>query len=90
MTQQLDRVFQNRSREQIIYQMLQFVDREQSVKKTKIMNHTDVSYAQIKYYLELLSKNELIKEDDGLYETTKLGKSYIDAYKTLDTLLKHR
>lgn len=65
------------------------------VKKTYLMNHCNLSFAQLKYYLDFVLRKELLfiaTEDvnlnHGLFETTDKGKEFLKMYNCLRALLK--
>ena len=64
------------------------------VKKTYLMYRCNLSFKQLKYYLELLLKKRLLHvvADDkgsnpGLFEITDKGKEFLMAYKGLKGLM---
>jgi predicted transcriptional regulator len=63
----------NRSRTEIISMILNSVN--SGATKTKIMYKAYLSYAQLKEYLVLMEKNELIRYEDGtqVYRITEKG-----------------
>lgn len=68
---------------------------QDGVKKTYLMNHCNLSFVQLKYYLDFVLRKELLftaaKEvnlNHGLFETTDKGKEYLKMYNSLKALLK--
>jgi len=65
------------------------------VKKTYLMYRCNLSFKQLKYYLELLVKKKLLQvvhenkgSNPGLFEITGKGKKFLKAYKGLKGLMK--
>ena len=65
------------------------------VKKTYLMNHCNLSFVQLKYYLDFVLKKGLLfiaaKDVDlnhGLFETTDKGKEFLKIYNRLKALLE--
>ena len=60
--------------------------------KTKIMNKTFLSYAQLKEYLSVLIENNLIEYSDGnqTYKTTEKGLNYLKKYREIGELLQQQ
>jgi len=60
--------------------------------KTQLMYKANLSYAQLKDYLILLVKLNLLKTTVHgkaiVYETTQKGKSFLERYKELNKLLE--
>jgi predicted transcriptional regulator len=64
-------------------------------RKTYLMYRCNMSFKQLKYYLDFLLRKELldtIAEDvnpnSGLFKITDKGKMFLDAYKGLKALVK--
>jgi predicted transcriptional regulator len=74
-----------RSREQIIADMLRLV--MEPSKQTFIMFRANLSYTQLRLYLDYLSKKQLIFRKDGLWIATEKGREYLAAYTAMTRLL---
>lgn len=74
-----------RSREQIIADMLRLV--MEPSKQTFIMFRANLSYTQLRLYLDYLSKKQLILRKDGLWLATEKGREYLAAYTAMTRLL---
>lgn len=64
-------------------------------KKTSLMYRCNMSFRQLKYYLDFLLKKELlhkVSEDDnpnpGLFKITEKGKEFLKVYNGLKALVK--
>ena len=64
------------------------------VRKTHLMYHCNLSFKQLKHYLALLLKKQLlhvVTDDEGsnpgLFEITDKGKEFLKAYKGLKGLM---
>jgi len=64
------------------------------IKKTYIMYHCNLSFRQLKHYLNFLLSKELLcvvakdtKSEHGMFEITEKGKEFLKAYSGLKTLL---
>jgi predicted transcriptional regulator len=56
--------------------------------KTKIMYKAFLSYAQLKEYLAMLIRNDLMAHDnEGTYRTTGKGLKFLESSRQLDGLL---
>ena len=56
--------------------------------KTKIMYKAFLSYAQLKEYLAMLIRNDLMANDnEGTYRTTSKGIRFLESSRQLDGLL---
>jgi len=66
-------------------------------KKTHIMYKCNLSFRQLQVYLNLLVDRGLLRrvpENEGseearLFETTKKGRAFLDAYRNIKVLLVH-
>lgn len=56
-------------------------------RKTRIMYHAKLSYAQLESYLGLLERNKLIQNLNGKYETTEKGLKLLEEFKSINLLL---
>ena len=77
----------NRSRTEIISMILNSVN--SGATKTKIMYQAYLSYAQLKEYLVLMEKNELIRYEDGtqVYRITEKGIKLMRLCEEVDDML---
>jgi predicted transcriptional regulator len=58
--------------------------------KTKIMYKAFLSYAQLKEYLAMLIRNDLVTHDiEGIYRTTSKGIRFLETTRQLGGLLVH-
>jgi predicted transcriptional regulator len=82
--------FTNRSRLGIIYHIL-WICSNNRVSQTKLMYKANLSYFQLKKYVNALMAKELLLEDvsDGRksYLCTPRGRQYIEAFRDLTRLL---
>ena len=82
--------FTNRSRLSIIYQIL-WICSDHQVSQTKLMYKANLSYFQLKKYVNTLTAKGLIQEEvyDGKksYCTTQRGRQFIDTFRDLTRLL---
>jgi predicted transcriptional regulator len=65
------------------------------VKKTYLMYRCNLSFRQLKHYLNLMLKNGLLRvvvqvgdSNPGLFEVTDKGRKFLKAYKNLKALMK--
>jgi predicted transcriptional regulator len=65
------------------------------VKKTYLMYRCNLSFKQLKYYLEFLLHKKLLQivgdnktSNPGLFKITGKGKKFLEAYKGLKSLMK--
>ncbi len=65
------------------------------VKKTYLMYRCNLSFKQLKYYLEFLLHKKLLhmvgdnkKSNPSLFKITGKGKKFLEAYKGLKSLMK--
>ena len=59
-----------------------------SSKKTRIMYQTNLSYAQLKSYLELLTSRGLLQSNSGEFAATEKGLRFLDAFARLNGVLQ--
>ena len=71
----------NRSREQIIAEMLELVT--EPSKQTAIMFRANLSYTQLKSYLSFLSEKQLATQQEGMWVATEKGRKYLAAYSAV-------
>jgi predicted transcriptional regulator len=87
---QVDAPFTNRSRLGIIYQIL-WICSNNRVSQTKLMYKANLSYFQLKKYVNALLAKGLLQEEvyDGRksYASTPRGRQFIDAFRDLTRLL---
>src|SRR6476469_2219080 len=71
-----------RSKEDIVGEVLQVISNP--VRSTHIMYKANLSYNQLKYYLQLVQEKGLAERvDGGLWFVTEKGREYLDAYRQL-------
>lgn len=65
------------------------------VRKTYLMYHCNLSFKQLKFYLEFLLHKKLLQivsdnktSNPGLFKITDKGKKFLEAYKGLKSLMK--
>ncbi|MGE0243508.1 MAG: winged helix-turn-helix domain-containing protein [Nitrososphaeraceae archaeon] len=77
----------NRSRTEILATMLEAANGKAT--KTKIMYSAFLSYAQLKEYLSILTKNNLIEYLEGTqtFRTTEKGLNFLKMYHEIGDLL---
>ncbi len=78
----------NRSRTEIVSVMLDAANKEGAT-KTKIMYSAFLSYTQLKEYLSVLIKNNLLEYSDGTktFRTTEKGLNLLKMHNEIDELL---
>jgi predicted transcriptional regulator len=88
-----------RSRTEIITQILEIVNDGGSsrfgdggVSKTKIMYKAFLSYNQLKEYLAVLTKSDLLSYDGQtrMFKTTEKGLRFLKAYAQINQLMKEQ
>ncbi len=77
---------QRRDRHDIIAEILKTAKRGE--KKTYIMYKARLSHSQLKLYLELLNRNGMILNDDGVYKTTPKGLDFIREFESINFLFR--
>jgi predicted transcriptional regulator len=84
-----------RSRTEIITQILEIVndgssDAYSGATQTKIMYKAFLSYAQLKDYLTVLTKSDLLRYDSQTrrFKATEKGLSLLEAYDQIEQLMK--
>ena len=86
---QVEEPFSNRSRLSIIYQIL-WISQDTQVSQTKLMYKANLSYFQLKKYVNTLTTKGLLQETvhDGKksYHSTPRGRQYIEAFRDLTRL----
>jgi predicted transcriptional regulator len=76
----------NRSREQIIANILSAVNTP--IKRTHIMYHANLSFDQLKIYMDYLHNKKLIQQtEDDLWEITDAGRAFVGQYQLLAAML---
>jgi predicted transcriptional regulator len=80
----------NRSRNDIISDILEVASGGGIATKTGIMFKTFLSHAQMKNYLTYLTQHDLIEYDVGaqIYKTTEKGLRFLDTYGQMDDMIK--
>jgi predicted transcriptional regulator len=75
-----------RDRHDIIAEILKTA--RQGMKKTYIMYRARLSHSQLKQYLELLNRNGMIVQDDGVYKTTPKGLTFVREFESINFLFR--
>jgi predicted transcriptional regulator len=57
-------------------------------KKTYIMYKARLSHSQLKLYLELLNRNGMIMNNDGVFKTTPKGLTFIKEFESINFLFR--
>lgn len=87
---QVEEPFSNRSRLSIIYHIL-WICHDTQVSQTQLMYKANLSYFQLKKYVNTLIIKGLLQETvhDGKksYRTTPRGRQYIESFRDLTRLL---
>ena len=80
----------NRSRDDIISDILEVASGGGIATKMGIMYKTFLSHAQMKNYLTYLTQHDLIEYDVGaqIYKTTEKGLRFLDTYGQMDDMIK--
>ena len=75
----------NRSRTEIIAEILEIANTDNGANKTRIMYNAFLSYTQLKQYLSLLLENDLVNylKEEQTYRTTHKGKHFLHLYHQL-------
>ena len=78
-----------RSRTDIISEILDAANGG-SATKTKIMYHAFFSFVQLKEYLMILTKSDLLRYDSNThtFKTTEKGLKFLEAYNQMDNMIK--
>jgi predicted transcriptional regulator len=79
-----------RSRTEIIASILETTARENAAGITRLMFICFLSYPQIKSYLEILMKDQLLRrnDQDKVYRITVKGRQFLDLYSKMADMLK--
>jgi predicted transcriptional regulator len=80
----------NRSRDDIISDILEVASGGGIATKMGIMYKTFLSHAQMKNYLTYLTQHDLIEYDVGaqIYKATEKGLRFLDTYGQIDDMIK--
>ncbi|MFL6508588.1 MAG: winged helix-turn-helix domain-containing protein [Nitrososphaeraceae archaeon] len=81
-----------RSRTDIIGDILDAANGPSGLKKTKMMYKAFLSYAQLKEYLPVLTENRLLHfdEDAQTFKTTEKGLKFLNTYYRIGEAMKIR
>ena len=71
-----------RDRHDIIAEILR--NAKEGQKKTSIMYSARLSHSQLKQYLELLNRNGMIANSDGVYKTTTKGLDFVKDFEAIN------
>lgn len=74
-----------RSREDIVASILEITS--SPVNKTAIMYRANMSFSQLRYYVQSLQKQQLIERKEREWVTTARGREYLQAYAELQRIL---
>ena len=76
----------NRSRDQIIANIL--AASTEPIKKTLIMYKANLSFDQLKVYMEYLERKQFIhKTEEGLWVTTETGRIFLSQYQLVASIM---
>lgn len=81
-----------RDYQEIIAEILECGQVRQGISKTRVMYEVQVSYTQIKEYLQYLQQCELLvfDEENRVFRTTKKGKKFLELYNEMNKLTSGR
>ncbi len=87
----VDKITKKRTYFDIIADMLSIAGKGNGMKKTHLMYHTNLSYNQLRCYIDFLVKMDLLEvikqSKDNIYRLTNKGKKFLEEYKKLKGLL---
>jgi predicted transcriptional regulator len=87
---QVEEPFTNRSRLSIIYHIL-WICQDTQVSQTQLMYKANLSYFQLKKYVNTLMikglLQETVQDEKKSYQSTPRGRQYIEAFRDLTRLL---
>ena len=86
ISEEVKTVEHRRDRHDIIAEILKTAKSGQ--KKTYIMYKARLSHAQLKLYLELLNRNGMIINDEGVYKTTPKGLTFVREFEAINFLVR--
>ncbi|UCB59868.1 MAG: hypothetical protein JSW72_07030 [Candidatus Bathyarchaeota archaeon] len=75
-----------RDRHDIIAEIL--ITAKGGKKKTYIMYKARLSHSQLKLYLELLNRNGMIANNNGVYKTTPKGLTFVQEFQAINFLFR--
>ncbi len=80
----------NRSRLDILGEILEVANKSGGTTRTKIMYRAFVSYGQMKGYLTTLTENNLLNYDvdTQTFKTTEKGLRFLGTYNQMDDMIK--
>ena len=79
----------NRSRDQIIAEVLSVVQTSGPMKPTRMVFSCALNYTQVQRYLEIAEKkNFLERTSDGEWQITAIGAEYLNAYQSLQQIIR--
>lgn len=82
-------LFAKRDRVSICMDILETLkNKREGKRKTNIMQSANLSTDQVKKYLELLYINGLVKNEKGIYQVTRRGVEFLEAFEQLNLQLK--
>lgn len=76
----------------IIAEILQCAQIDRGITKTRVMYEVQLSFTQIKEYLQYLQQNELVSydEENRVFMTTMKGKKFLKLYNEMTELTSGR
>lgn len=76
----------------IIAEILEYAQVCQGISKTRVMYEVQISFTQIKEYLQYLQKCELLcyDEENRVFRTTMKGKKFVKLYNEMTELASGR
>jgi predicted transcriptional regulator len=79
----------NRNRIDIADQILGAANGSSGTRKIKMMYQANLSYAQLKKYLRVLTERDLLRYDldTQTFKTTEKGHKFLETYNQLDELM---
>jgi len=82
----------NRSRNDIVSEILKIANYESGTSKTRIMYGAYLSHAQLKDYLKMLADNDLLFYDTKSmrYKTTEVGRNFLKLYERIDGIFESK
>lgn len=82
-------LFAKRDRVSICLDILETLkNKREGRRKTNIMQSANLSTDQIGKYLELLYLNGMVKKDGNIYQVTRRGVEFLEAFERLNMKLK--
>ena len=78
--------------QEIIAEILECAQVAQGITKTRVMYEVQISFTQIKEYLQYLQQREMVSYDkqNRLFRTTLKGKKFLELYNEISELVSWR